>query len=164
MATNMYNKEGVNIGRLAAAPFTPPLPVTPSGTISLTFSGHDNAVVNGATITPNISGSVYGVPVDGLYEVTLEFWADRFSGSGTSTFDVMMGRAGTDDISNRSQVVGVRCRFTENGVRTLFSIKRTIRLTTAQTMQFKMGYNADPVTIYGSADSPIIVNYTRIDD
>ena len=29
MATNMYNKEGVNIGRLAAAPFTPPLPVPP---------------------------------------------------------------------------------------------------------------------------------------
>lgn len=135
-----------------------------SGLGGVNFDGFENAVADGANITPNLSGSIYGVPSSGLYRVTIEFWVRRESGAASSHVDVLMSRAGFSDISDRANVVGTRVVFDNNQIPQQVSLSRTIRLTTAQTMQLRIGNNFDPISILCSAINPLTVSYDRIDD
>lgn len=135
-----------------------------AGLGGVNFDGFENAIADGANITPNLSGSIYGVPSNGLYRVTIEFWVQRESGAASSHVDVMMNRAGFSDISDRANVVGTRVVFDNNQIPQKVTMSRTIRLTTSQTMQLRIGNNFDPISILCSSINPLTVSYDRIDD
>jgi hypothetical protein len=165
----LFNSSGKNISRLKTSTvrlYRSTLFNLPGGSSlgGVNFDGFENAVSDGENITPNLSGSIYGVPYNGLYRVTIEFWIQRASGSVSSYVDVMMNRAGFSDISDRSNVVGTRVAFNNNQIPQKVTLTRTIRLTTAQTMQLRVGNNFDPITILCSGENPLTVSYDRIDD